>query len=74
MDYPAHAPKDFISGLPEFALCGHSNAGKSSLINSLLGSAVARTSRTPGRTRGIHYFSVDQRLRLVLVPAPAAPA
>ena len=44
--------------LPEIAFLGRSNVGKSSLINSLLGSKVARTSSTPGRTRSINFFEV----------------
>lgn len=45
-------------GPPEIAFLGRSNVGKSSLINSLLGSKVARTSSTPGRTRAINFFEV----------------
>jgi GTP-binding protein len=44
--------------LPEVAFLGRSNVGKSSLINSLLESKVARTSSTPGRTRSINFFEV----------------
>jgi GTP-binding protein len=44
--------------LPEIAFLGRSNVGKSSLINSLVGSKIARTSSTPGRTRGINFFEV----------------
>src|SRR6185295_4452701 len=44
--------------LPEVAFLGRSNVGKSSVINSLLGSKVARTSSTPGRTRSINFFEV----------------
>jgi GTP-binding protein len=45
-------------GLPEFAFLGRSNVGKSSVINSLVGSKLARTSSTPGRTRGINFFEI----------------
>jgi GTP-binding protein len=45
-------------GLPEIAFLGRSNVGKSSVINSLLGSKVARTSSTPGRTRSINFFEI----------------
>lgn len=45
-------------GPPEIAFLGRSNVGKSSLINSLLGAKVARTSSTPGRTRAINFFEV----------------
>src|SRR5437879_12248006 len=44
--------------LPEVAFLGRSNVGKSSVINSLLGSKIARTSSTPGRTRAINFFEV----------------
>src|SRR5690349_3454528 len=44
--------------LPEIAFLGRSNVGKSSVINSLLGHKVARTSSTPGRTRSINFFEV----------------
>jgi GTP-binding protein len=45
-------------GLPEIAFLGRSNVGKSSVINSLVGSKLARTSSTPGRTRSINFFEV----------------
>ena len=44
--------------LPEVAFLGRSNVGKSSVINSLLGSKIARTSSTPGRTRSINFFEI----------------
>ena len=47
--------------LPEIAFVGRSNVGKSSLINSLLTrNKVAATSRTPGKTRSIDWFSLDR--------------
>jgi GTP-binding protein len=52
---PSHFPKP---GPPEVAFLGRSNVGKSSLINSLLGEKLAKTSSTPGRTRSINFFSV----------------
>jgi GTP-binding protein len=51
----AHFP---IPGPPEVAFLGRSNVGKSSLINSLLGEKLAKTSSTPGRTRSINFFQV----------------
>ena len=51
----AHFP---VPQLPEIAFLGRSNVGKSSVINSLLGHKVARTSSTPGRTRSINFFEV----------------
>lgn len=44
--------------LPEVAFLGRSNVGKSSVINSLLGKKIAKTSSTPGRTRSINFFEV----------------
>jgi GTP-binding protein len=51
----AHFP---TPGPPEIAFLGRSNVGKSSLINSLLGEKMAKTSSTPGRTRMINFFEV----------------
>jgi GTP-binding protein len=54
---------------PEVAFAGRSNVGKSSLINALLGRKdLARASNTPGRTREVNFFSLDERLRLVDLP------
>jgi GTP-binding protein len=44
--------------LPEIAFLGRSNVGKSSVINSLVGSKIAKTSSTPGRTRSINFFEI----------------
>src|SRR4029077_7737857 len=44
--------------LPEVAFLGRSNVGKSSVINSLLGSKIAKTSSPPGRTRSINFFAI----------------
>jgi GTP-binding protein len=44
--------------LPEIAFLGRSNVGKSSVINSLLGAKIAKTSSTPGRTRSINFFEL----------------
>jgi len=51
----AHFPSPL---LPEIAFLGRSNVGKSSVINALLGTKLARTSNTPGRTRSINFFEV----------------
>src|ERR1700742_58867 len=51
----AHFPPP---SLPEVAFLGRSNVGKSSVINALLGSKLAKTSSTPGRTRSINFFEV----------------
>lgn len=45
--------------MPEIALAGRSNVGKSSLINRMLGmSSLARTSNTPGRTQTLNYYRI----------------
>jgi len=57
------------ASLPEVAVAGRSNVGKSSLLNALLGRrALARTSRTPGRTRQLNFFLVNERLVIVDLP------
>jgi GTP-binding protein len=43
---------------PEIAFLGRSNVGKSSLINNLVGSKIAKTSSTPGRTQTINFFEI----------------
>jgi GTP-binding protein len=54
---------------PEIALIGRSNVGKSSLLNALVGRrALARVSRTPGRTRGCNVFNVENRFYFVDLP------
>ena len=52
---PGHFPPP---KLPEIAFLGRSNVGKSSVINSLVGTKLARTSSTPGRTRAINFFEL----------------
>jgi GTP-binding protein len=55
--------------LPEFAFIGRSNVGKSSLLNVLSNqSALARVSKTPGRTREINFFTINQTWSLVDLP------
>jgi GTP-binding protein len=55
--------------LTEIAFAGRSNVGKSSLINTLTRhSALARTSRTPGRTQQINFFQLGSELMLVDLP------
>lgn len=59
-------PKDH---LPEIALAGRSNVGKSSLINSLLGRKnLARISSQPGKTQTLNFYIVNQEFYLVDVP------
>ena len=55
--------------LPEIALCGRSNVGKSSFINSLFNRKnIAKTSSTPGKTRSINFYLVDKLFYIVDLP------
>ena len=55
--------------LPEVAFAGRSNVGKSSLLNALTNRTnLARTSKTPGRTREVNFFVIAERLCLVDLP------
>jgi GTP-binding protein len=66
----AAQPTDFPPpGKPELAVVGRSNVGKSSLINALVQQdGLARTSRTPGRTRLVNWFEIDDKFHLVDLP------
>ncbi len=56
-------------GVPEFAFVGRSNVGKSSLINMLTGvKGLAKTSGTPGKTRMVNYFDINNQFRFVDLP------
>src|SRR5580698_10372949 len=58
---PDHFPGEArTGGAPEVAFLGRSNVGKSSLINTLLGSKEAKVSSTPGRTRAINFFALHE--------------
>ncbi len=54
--------------LPEVILCGRSNVGKSSFINSLFGKKIAKTSSSPGKTRSINYYLVNEKFYMVDLP------
>ncbi len=61
--------KDFPKWrLPEIAFVGRSNVGKSSLINHLLQTPLAKTSATPGKTQLINFMSIDDKLAFVDLP------
>lgn len=58
-----------LANLPEFAFAGRSNVGKSSFINAMLNRKnLARTSSTPGKTRTINFYKINDSLRLVDLP------
>lgn len=73
-------PIDFVAGaqipaqipdfaLPEIAFIGRSNVGKSSLLNALFNrKALARISSTPGRTRQLNFFNLNDQMIMVDVP------
>ena len=62
----SYYPQDEI---PEIALAGRSNVGKSSFINTLLNRKnLARTSGKPGKTQLLNFFNIDDKLRFVDVP------
>ncbi|MGE5578275.1 MAG: ribosome biogenesis GTP-binding protein YihA/YsxC [Syntrophothermus sp.] len=62
---PDQYPRD---GLPEIALAGRSNVGKSSLINAVTGMKLAKTSTEPGRTRRLNFYRVAGDFYLVDLP------
>jgi GTP-binding protein len=71
----AAAPSQFLrTGIPEIAMVGRSNVGKSSLINALVKQKVARTSAAPGKTRLVNYYLIapptPQSAPLYLVDLP----
>lgn len=54
--------------LPEIAIVGRSNVGKSSLINHFFNQKIAKTSSQPGKTTTVNFFKIDDRLILVDLP------
>ena len=63
-------PEQYPEGeLPEFALAGRSNVGKSSFINKMLNrKSLARTSSKPGKTQTLNFFLINELLYFVDVP------
>lgn len=63
-------PADYPPALlPEVAIAGRSNAGKSSFINGLLSSTkIAKVSSTPGKTRLLNFFEINAKYTLVDMP------
>lgn len=65
----AESDKILTSPITEFAFVGRSNAGKSSLINALTNrNMLAKTSRTPGKTKHINYFLINNEFHIVDLP------
>ena len=63
---PDQYPED---GLPEFALAGRSNVGKSSFINKMIGrKSMARISAKPGKTQTLNFYKIEDKLFYVDVP------
>ena len=54
--------------IPEYVFWGRSNVGKSSLINLLTKKNLAKTSKTPGRTKSLVFFQFKKTLRIVDFP------
>jgi GTP-binding protein len=67
---PAYRPGERPKGepLPALAVLGRSNVGKSSLLNALLGTKVARVSQTPGRTQALYWYRVGEKFDVVDCP------
>ncbi len=66
----AGVPKQFPrEALPQIAVSGRSNVGKSSLINTLLGrKSLARVSASPGKTITVNFYDIDKKMFLVDLP------
>jgi GTP-binding protein len=61
-DLPGHG------NVREYAFVGRSNVGKSSLINAVAGAKIAKVSNTPGRTRTLNLFNVDDKMWIMDLP------
>ena len=57
-----------LPSLPEVALAGRSNVGKSSLINALTLSSVARQSDKPGVTQSLNFYEINSQMRIIDMP------
>ncbi len=65
----AHGRSQFPTDrLPEIVFAGRSNVGKSSLLNRLAGSAIAKISGTPGKTRAINFYLINEKFYFVDLP------
>ena len=66
----ASSPTQYpATGLPEAAFAGRSNVGKSSLINCLMSrKALARVSKSPGKTRTINFYDIEEKMYFVDLP------
>lgn len=60
--------KDKPKPLPEICFVGRSNVGKSSLINMILSTKIAKVSSTPGKTRFLNYFLINKSFYFVDLP------
>lgn len=56
------------TGLIEFAFAGRSNSGKSSTINTLFNCSIAKVSKTPGKTRTINLYNIDDKYVIADLP------
>ena len=67
---PGYRPGERPKGdpLPALAVLGRSNVGKSTLLNALLGTKVARVSQTPGHTQALYWYRVGERFDVVDCP------
>ena len=70
LELPAHTAGERPRGLPlpAVVVLGRSNVGKSSLLNAVLDTKVARVSQTPGRTQALHWYRVDDAFHVVDCP------
>lgn len=70
LKYQQCGPKQYPKGdAPEVVLVGKSNVGKSSFINTMINRKnLARTSSTPGKTRQINFYNIDEKFYFVDLP------